>query len=607
MSSYDHRQLRALWIGEDPALIGHLHTPRGDAVDVCAVICPVPFGYENICSHRALRVQADELTRAGVATLRFDFPGTGDSDGEYDLDAWVAAVGTAVTAARRETGAARVALVGVGFGGAIALAALDRGVEVEKLVLWGAPVRGRVWLREQRAFHNVAVPEGMIRDPKYPPAPPTPEGIEELSGFQMTAQLASSISALDLRTAAPAWSAERARPTTLVVTRNPTGDDPALTAAMNARGLAPTIEARDGFGTMFAEPHLSVAPGPIVELVRDWVARGEAPRAPYPPVEATRPGAVPVGAAVRIGKDGQTEEIARYQQGAGGLLFSIETRPVGRPVNPTWLVCLTGRAVRHVGPNRIWVRFARALARQGFATLRLDGRSVGDSDGDGNGLMPNEEYYQEHIYDDVEDVMQNATARGARQFVLSGICSGATASYQVAWRRNDVRGIVMLNLLQLRHDPEDDNDRALDSVSKFVFRKELLLNPESYKRLWKQGLPPRIRELAFSRAMFLAPLARGRAVVKRLLGRVEPSYIVRGYNGLVDKPCEIDVFLSDSRSMSFMDRNFGNDQAKLDRRIRVHRVYQADHTIQPLFAQELFFEVLRDAVTRVSRAPSAAA
>jgi len=602
VSSADGRELRALWFGTGVSLIGHLHTPTGAARDLCAVICPVPFGYENICSHRALRVLADHLARAGIASLRFDFPGTGDSDGSHDLDAWIAAVGEAVATARRETSCTRIALIGVGFGGTIALAALDRGLDVDQLVMWGSPAKGRAWLREQRAFHKVAVPEGSLRDPRYPPAPPTPEGIEELSGFPMRIELANAISALDLGKAGP-WDVARRRPATLVITRHQTGDEKTLAGAMSARGITPTFEARDGFGNMFAEPHLSTAPLPIVELLRDWLVKDAPARAPYPKQEAA--GGLPAGAAVRIGKDGLVEEIARYQKGADGLLFSIETRPIGQRPDPTWLVFLTGRAVRHVGPNRIWVRYARELAKQGYATLRLDGRSVGDSDGDGNGLMPNEEYYQEHIYDDVEDVMRLATAQGARQFFMSGICSGATACYQVAWRRTDVRGIVLLNLLQLKNDPEDDHDRGFAQVSKFALRKEILLNPASYKRLWKEGLPPKIREFAFSRAMWMAPLNKVRRMAKKLLGKPEQRYIVRGYNELANK-CEMDLFLSDSRSMSFIDRNFGPDLAQLDSRIRVHRVYQADHTIQPMFAQDKFFDLISDAVARVSRTARAA-
>ena len=105
--------------------------------------------------------------------------------------------------------------------------------------------------------------------------------------------------------------------------------------------------------------------------------------------------------------------------------------------------------------------------------------------------------------------------------------------------------------------------------------------------------------------MWLAPLNKARQIAKRLIGKPEQSYIVRGYNELSNK-CEMDLFLSDSRSMSFIDRNFGPDLAQMDPRIRVHRVYQADHTIQPLFAQDKFFGLICDAVARVSRSARAA-
>src|SRR5205085_2074022 len=138
--------------------------------------------------------------------------------------------------------------------------------------------------------------------------------------------LATAITALDLGKPSAAWAAERTRPATLVITRHPSGDENTLTAAMTARGIRPTLEVRDGFGNMFAEPHLSVVPKPIAELIRDWLVKDTKPRARYPKVELQQDGALVAGAAVRIGKDGLVEEIARYKRGGDGLLFSIETR-----------------------------------------------------------------------------------------------------------------------------------------------------------------------------------------------------------------------------------------------------------------------------------------
>jgi hypothetical protein len=339
------------------------------------------------------------------------------------------------------------------------------------------------------------------------------------------------------------------------------------------------------------------APRELFGFMGDWLKKDAAARAAYPAAQFESSATTRIG-----GRDGKIEETVRYTKGDGGRLCSVECRPVGREANPTWLILLTGRAVRHIGPNRIWVRIARELAAKGFASLRLDGRSVGDSDGEGNGLMPNEEYYQEHIYDDIENVMGVAVKQGAKKFLMTGICSGATASYQIAWRRNDVKAIVLLNLLQLKHDPEDDEAAVAQQAAKFAFRKELWLNLDNYKRLFKVGLSPQMRKVIFSRATVTAPIKKLYTLVKSRLSPNGPSYIVTGYNELAEKKgVAIDVFLSQGDlSVNFIERHFGPDLAKLSRAVRVHRVEHTDHTIRALHAQEHFFEVLRAAVARVS-------
>ena len=192
--------------------------------------------------------------------------------------------------------------------------------------MWGSPAKGRSWLREQRAFHKVAVPEGSLRDPRYPPAPPTPEGIEELSGFAMTTELANAISAIDLGKA-QAWDPARPRPATLVITRHQTGDDKTLVAAMSARGITPTLEARDGFGNMFAEPHLSTAPLPIVELMRDWLVKDAPARAPYPRQE-TQAAARRSRGADRQGRHGRGDRALSEGRRRPAVL---DRDPAGRP------------------------------------------------------------------------------------------------------------------------------------------------------------------------------------------------------------------------------------------------------------------------------------
>ncbi|MFD3431244.1 alpha/beta hydrolase [Nocardia fluminea] len=82
---------------------------------------------------------ADGLAEAGVASLRFDLRGHGDSDGrqeELTLSAILNDIRVALAALRESTGAAEVSLLGASFGGGIcAYYAAKRPNELARLVL----------------------------------------------------------------------------------------------------------------------------------------------------------------------------------------------------------------------------------------------------------------------------------------------------------------------------------------------------------------------------------------------------------------------------------------------------------------------------------------
>ena len=60
----------------DDRLFGWFHRPIAETnAKVGLVICG-PFGYEAICSHRALRAFAESASALGLPTLRFDYAGT---------------------------------------------------------------------------------------------------------------------------------------------------------------------------------------------------------------------------------------------------------------------------------------------------------------------------------------------------------------------------------------------------------------------------------------------------------------------------------------------------------------------------------------------------
>jgi len=118
-------------------LSGRLHLPATSPI-ACAV-----FAHCFTCSKdsRASRYVASALAEKGIATLRFDFAGLGESEGEFDsttlahdVDDIVAAAG-----ALRERFPVPVLLVGHSLGGAAALAAAGRVAEAAGVATIGAP------------------------------------------------------------------------------------------------------------------------------------------------------------------------------------------------------------------------------------------------------------------------------------------------------------------------------------------------------------------------------------------------------------------------------------------------------------------------------------
>ena len=157
-----------MWFGsDDRPLFGWLHLPVGGAVSGGVVLCQ-PLGIEAICVYYSYRLLADELAARGLAVLRFDYDGTGDSAGhETDpgrVEDWLASVGTA-TDTLLGTGVTRVGLVGLRIGGLFAAQEAVRRGGVDALVLWDACLSGRAFLREQRFLRVLSAGGGAAEGP----------------------------------------------------------------------------------------------------------------------------------------------------------------------------------------------------------------------------------------------------------------------------------------------------------------------------------------------------------------------------------------------------------------------------------------------------------
>ncbi len=97
--------------------------------------------------------------------------------------------------------------------------------------------------------------------------------------------------------------------------------------------------------------------------------------------------------------------------------------------------------VPRIGPNRLNVRIARALAARGIPAMRFDLSGRGDS-APARGM----ESYEQQAVADIRAAMNLLTERtGASRFALMGICSGAENAFHAALADERVVGVTLMD------------------------------------------------------------------------------------------------------------------------------------------------------------------
>ena len=255
---------------------------RPDATAV--LICP-PFGWDDICSYRPRRTWAEYLAGAGHPTLRFDFPGTGDSSGTpRDPDrvqAWSQAVASAASWLRERTGRRRVAAIGMSLGGLMACKAIADGASIDEIVLWATPSRGASLAREARAFALLGAADEDDGDTDGQLPELLPEGFIWAGGFVLSAETIAALGQLDLRELSFPPSSPLSR--ALLLDRDGIGRDQRLRDHLESQDVEVTVAPGPGYGAMGPMPHRAVPPLEVFSRVLEWLEEdGPAPGAVTP-------------------------------------------------------------------------------------------------------------------------------------------------------------------------------------------------------------------------------------------------------------------------------------------------------------------------------------
>ncbi|MPV67286.1 alpha/beta fold hydrolase [Burkholderia sp. BE17] len=422
---------------------GWLHPGEGTRG---VVLCSA-YGHESVWSHGGMRSLADRLSAGGIPVLRFDYRGAGDSvggDGASDqFETAVDDVCAAIAQLREETGVALVTLCGLRLGAAFALLAASR-CEVDALVLLAPVVSGRSYVRELSIMRNIWLDQlpTPLREAQPKDAPFNVLGQVYSPVFRARLDAFDAVDALKDSLRAPASE-------TLIVNVNAGGSEP---LQKKLEGLGAEVESRpfEGYAAFMQETTFSSVPTRVFDAVVGWIAAGEVGQKPSSRIASK----ADWDSGLMLRTPEACEQPVRF--GVAGLFGILCLPQAMRDLGPVLLIANTS-ASPHVGDSRLSVRIARELARRGIASLRFDGRGIGDSASVCGISAP---VYSSAVVEDVATAAHWLKEQGYRHVVSFGICSGAYSALRAALVGRALSGVISVNL-QSFHMPDGMSTDAL--------------------------------------------------------------------------------------------------------------------------------------------------
>jgi pimeloyl-ACP methyl ester carboxylesterase len=588
----------ALFDAAQPAVLG---------AAVGVLLCPL-FGNDDICSYRSRREWARTLAAAGRPTLRIDLPGTGDSGGgprdPERLEAWTDAVATAACWLREEAGLERVVAVGVGLGGLLSYRAASAGAPIDDLVLWSVPARGRTFVRQLRALSRMEASHATAaeRDRQA-----VPDGALASAGFLLSPETVADLEALDLsELKLPHARARRL----LLLERDGIEVDASLRGCLEKSGADVTVAPGEGYGRMVTPPQQSRPPLEVFATVETWLGAGHSDRRaePWPKrADDTHEGAAltPTNGGERVGEsdtlvltiDGvEVRETPLTIEHEEGGLFGVLAE--GEDTAGLCAVLLNAGALRHIGPNRMWVEIARRWAASGVPTLRIDLAGIGDSDGDAATLEEDEGLYVPRYVAQTLEVLEALASRGLPQrFVLAGLCSGSYWAMHTALHDARVAGAYMVNPRALFWDWRIARVRNAREMRKMI-------RAATWRKLLRGEIrATRVRDIA------LGVLAAIKMIPGRSSRRRQDTRLAHALDRLERTGTDLLwIFTAEEPLHYELKRSGGLEQMMRGPNTRVEDIPGplTSHTLEPLPLQRTVHEMLDAALERQLQAAAAA-
>ncbi len=138
---------------QNQKIFGMLHRPLHTSEAPPLVVFCHGFASNKIGTNRCYVTLAEQLSKAGFASLRFDFRGSGDSEGaisQMTFEDFISDAVAVLEMARTLPGidSQKIALFGSSLGATVSVFAAARFQKIAAMVLWAPIAEGARWMRD---------------------------------------------------------------------------------------------------------------------------------------------------------------------------------------------------------------------------------------------------------------------------------------------------------------------------------------------------------------------------------------------------------------------------------------------------------------------------
>jgi pimeloyl-ACP methyl ester carboxylesterase len=413
----ERHTMRPAVIGDCHGWLHESHAPSDTGIVICTGIA-----HDKLAAHHGFRQAAEAFAAAGYPTLRFDYPGTGDSrdaDANDHWTVWEQSIAAAIDWLRERSGARRIVLVGLQIGAALAACAAQRRNDIVGLAMLEPVLRGSALVRQLQMEAHLGGARGFG------------EGrVLDVHGLLLPAASIEGIARVDLRGVVP--------PKGCAVAIFRSFDSSVLGSVAErwaAAGAAIDVCPFDGLEPLLRPTFMAHERPADFSGLLDWLRRC------VPKGERAHGRTAPFAVALR--GEGWTEQALRF--GIGDGLSGVLCVPTDNHPTDQALIIVNGGGDPHYGHARQSVELARRLAAEGIASLRMDFAGLGESAEGSDRAWAGTHIMETDRTDDIGAAIEVLHQRDYRRIALQGLCAGAYHAFHTAIADPRIGALLLVN------------------------------------------------------------------------------------------------------------------------------------------------------------------